>query len=151
MLLCLKRNFSQTFKSSSCKKVFPKCAYHIDTICFNECFLFHVMIERRYFLYKFIFTQRFVETAMLLYSLKQVFWKKSAFYIYYLHNNITMLLTPRVHKQSSYFLNLLIALFTPSVCECTTFSLINEVFKTQNLKSSPQACFLLRVIEERCS
>ena len=28
ILLCLKRNFSQIFKSSSCKKVFLKCVYH---------------------------------------------------------------------------------------------------------------------------
>ena len=28
ILLCLKRNISQTFKSSSCKKVFLKCVYH---------------------------------------------------------------------------------------------------------------------------
>ena len=27
-LLCLKRNVSLTLKSSSCKKVFPKCVYH---------------------------------------------------------------------------------------------------------------------------
>ena len=27
-LLCLERNVSQTFKISSCKKVFPKCVYH---------------------------------------------------------------------------------------------------------------------------
>ena len=27
-LLCLKRNVSQTLKSSSCKKVFTKCVYH---------------------------------------------------------------------------------------------------------------------------
>ena len=35
---------------------------------------------------------RYGETAMLLFSLKQVFWKKSAFYIRVLHYNITMLL-----------------------------------------------------------
>ena len=27
-LLCLKTNVSLTFKSNSCKKVFPKCVYH---------------------------------------------------------------------------------------------------------------------------
>ena len=45
-----------------------------------------------------IVTQRFGEIAILLCSLKQVFWKQSAFYIRYLHNNIKMLLMTKVHK-----------------------------------------------------
>ena len=53
-------------------------------------------------LYKFIVTQRFGETAILLCSLKQVFWKKSSFYIHYLHNNITMQLIPKVHNKTSF-------------------------------------------------
>ena len=63
----------------------------IDTTCFNKCFLFHVTTGR-HFLYKFIVTQKFGTTAILLYSLKQVFWKKFTFYIRYLHNIMTMLL-----------------------------------------------------------
>ena len=47
--------------------------------CFDKCFLFHVITERHYFLYIFIVTKRFGTTAMLLFSLKQVFWKKSTF------------------------------------------------------------------------
>ena len=94
-LLYLKRNVSQTFKNINCKKVSLQCVYHfIDTTWFDECFLFYVITGRYYFLYKFIVTQRFGTTAMLLSSLKQVFWKKSALYISYLHNNITMLLLP---------------------------------------------------------
>ena len=42
-------------------------------------------------------------------------------------------------------LNLLIAFFTLSVCECSTFSFTNWIFKTQKL--SRDACFLLRAIE----
>ena len=41
---------------------------------------------------KFIFTQRFYATIMLLCSLKQVFWIKFVFYVCYFHNNILMLL-----------------------------------------------------------
>ena len=55
------------------------------------------------FLYKFIITQRFVATAMLLRSLKQVFWKKSAFYVRYFDNNITMMLIPKVQNKPSTF------------------------------------------------
>ena len=53
------------------------------------------------FLYKFAVTQRFGETVMFLCSLKQVFWKKSAFYIRYLHNEITMLLITKVRNKVS--------------------------------------------------
>ena len=54
------------------------------------------VIGRHYFLYKFIATQKFFAFTMLLRSLKQVFWKKSVFYVRYLQNNITMLLIPKV-------------------------------------------------------
>ena len=43
----------------------------------------------------------FAETVVLLCSLKQVFWKKFAFYIRYLHNNITMLLMLKAHNKVS--------------------------------------------------
>ena len=86
-------------KAATAKKYFPS-VYIIDTTCFDECFLFRV-ITGIHFLYKFIVTQRFGETAMLLCSSKQVFWKKSAFYIRYLRNNITMLLIPKVHNKVS--------------------------------------------------
>ena len=67
----------------------------MDSTCFDECFLFRVITRRHSFLYKLIITQKFGVTAMLLRSLKQVFWKKSVFYIHYFHNNITMLLIPQ--------------------------------------------------------
>ena len=73
-LLCLKRNVSQTLTSSSCKKIFPKCVYQL-AICFNECFLFCVITGRHsFFIYKLTVTQKFGATAILLHSLKQVFW-----------------------------------------------------------------------------
>ena len=58
---------------------------------------------KQYFLHKFIITQRLGATAMLLRSFKQVFWKKSAFYIHYLHNNIKMMLISKGSKRGFYF------------------------------------------------
>ena len=60
---------------------------------------------KNYFLYKFIVTQRFGATAKLLRSLKQVFWKKSAFYICYLHDNIALLLIPKIQNKAVNILN----------------------------------------------
>ena len=85
---------------------FLSSVYIIDTRCFDKCFLFH-MITGIFFNTNFSLPRGFVH-AMLLSSLKQVFWKKSAFYIRYLHNNITMLLIPNKGlKYSFYFLNVL--------------------------------------------
>ena len=50
-----------------------------------------------FFLYRFIITQSFGETTILLRSLKQVFLMKPAIYIRYLYNNITML--QHTHKK----------------------------------------------------
>ena len=87
-------------KVVTAKKSFPS-VYIIDTTCFDECFLFHLITGRHYFLHKIFVTNRFGETAMLLCSLKQVLRKKSAFYIRYLHSNITMLLIPKVYNEVS--------------------------------------------------
>ena len=70
--------------------------YIIDTTCFDECCLFHMITGRYYFLYKVIVTKRFCTVAMLLRSLRWVFWKKSLFYTRYLLNNIPILLIPKV-------------------------------------------------------
>ena len=90
------------FKSSSCKKIFPKYVYHWYNL---PQWMFFILWDnwKQYLLHKFIITQRHGATAMLLHSLKQVFWKKFAFYIIYLHNNITMLLTPKVQNKDSTF------------------------------------------------
>ena len=79
LLLCVKRNISQTFKCFSCKKFFPS-VYVFSITYFNEHFLFHV-ITGRLFLYKFIVTQRFFATITVLHSLKQVFERNSCFAI----------------------------------------------------------------------
>ena len=95
-----RQTVSQISKSSSCKKVFPKCVYHWYNLLLLMLFIPRVF-ERHYFLHKFIVTQSFGETVNLLCSFKQIFWRKSAFYIRYLHNNITMLPIPKLHNKSS--------------------------------------------------
>ena len=81
-------------------KNFFASVYVIGTACFDECILFHVIITRHY-LYKFSVTLRFFPIAMLLSFFKQAFRKRSVFYIRYLHNNITMLLIPKVQTKAS--------------------------------------------------
>ena len=90
-LLCPKRNVSQTFKSSRRKKVFLKCVYHWFNLL-QWMFLIPC---------KTLVTQRFGTGAMLLLSLKQVLWEESTIYIRYLHNNITVLLIPKVQNKDS--------------------------------------------------
>ena len=96
------------------------------------------MITWRHFSYQFIITERLGATAKLLRSLKPVLWKKSAFYVHYLHNNITVLLVPKV-QNNAYFLNFLnksdslIAVFLLSFWKCPNIFFINGIFSTQNL------------------
>ena len=61
--------------------------FFISKACSDERFLFHVIVWRDYSWYKFIFTQSVFAVTMLLRSLKQVFWKKSVFYVRYLRNS----------------------------------------------------------------
>ena len=79
-LFCLKRNVSQTFESSSGKSLFQVC---ISLIQLDSMIIFYSMWQLKdiIFLYKFIVTQWFAATIMLLRSFKQVFWKMSTFYI----------------------------------------------------------------------
>ena len=96
------RSENKTFKCSNCKIFFPKCVcYFIYSLCFDKCFLFDMITGRHYFLYKFIVTQRVFATVMLLHSLKQVFLKKSVFYVHYPHKKITMLLVPNIQTKAS--------------------------------------------------
>ena len=60
------------FQVAAAKKSFAS-VYIIDTTCFDECFLFHVITGRYYFLQNVILTQTFRATVMLLRSLKQMF------------------------------------------------------------------------------
>ena len=50
--LVLSEKETKTFKSRSKFQFLFSSVYVIYTTCFDECFLFHVMTERHYFLYK---------------------------------------------------------------------------------------------------
>ena len=97
---CLKRSVSLTFKNASYKKVFPKCVYDWYNLL---CWMFFILCDnwKQSVLHQVIVTQRLGATTMLLCSLKQVFWKTSAFYVRYLQNNITMMLIPKVQNKAS--------------------------------------------------
>ena len=75
-LICPKRSVSQTFESNRCKKFFPKSVYHWYNL-FRWGFFILCDNWKQHFLHKFIVTQRLGVTALLLRSLKQVFWMKS--------------------------------------------------------------------------
>ena len=85
-----KETSHKPLKVTTAKITFPNM-YIIDRTCFNLRFLFHVITGRHYFLRKFSSTQRFGAIAMLLRSLTQVFWSRSAFYVRYLQSNTSML------------------------------------------------------------
>ena len=53
------------------------------------------------FLLKFIVIQMLGCNRHMLRSLKQVSWKKSAFYVRFLHSNITIMLIPKVQNKAS--------------------------------------------------
>ena len=85
-----KETSHKPLKVTTAKITFPNM-YIIDRTCFDLRFLFHVITGRHYFLRKFSSTQRFGAIAMLLRSLTQVFWSKSAFYVRYLQSNTSVL------------------------------------------------------------
>ena len=96
------------------------------------------MITGRHFSYQFIITERFGATAKLLRSLKQVLWRKSAFYVHYFHNNITVLLVPKVQNNANFlnFLNKsdsLIAFLLFHFGNVPIFFFINGIFSTHHL------------------
>ena len=78
-LLCLKRNDPQTFKSGSCKNPFLQCVCY----CYNLLrWMFFILCDNWKTLL-FMKVCRYSEiflSAMLLLSLRPVFWKKSVFY-----------------------------------------------------------------------
>ena len=85
----LKRNDSQTFKSSNCEKL--SNVYVSGTTSLDKYFLFHLIIERHCFLLKFIIVLRLFSTAMFLISLKEVIRKKSI--LFFISTITAMLIT----------------------------------------------------------
>ena len=74
-----KETTHKPLKVAAAKTLFSS-VYVIGTTCFDECFLFYVITGRHYFSWKINVNLRFFLSAMLLLSLKLLFWKKSVFY-----------------------------------------------------------------------
>ena len=115
-LLCLKRKVSQTFKISSCKKVFLKCVYH-----------WHNLLRRMFFIpcdnWKTLFFMQIFCYPEVWYNCRVAafFWNKcferSSHFISVIHNNITMLLIPKVQIETSTRIN---THRDVTIIECTT-------------------------------
>ena len=78
-LVCLKRNNPETFKSGSCKNFFLQC------VCYRYNFLwwmFFILCDnwKTLLFMKVCCCSEIFLSAMLLFSLRPVFWKKSTFY-----------------------------------------------------------------------
>ena len=67
----LKMNNSHTSKSSSCRKTFSSMGV-IGKTCFDECFLFQLIIGRQTYHYRMVFLNRHV--------LAVLYWKETLFY-----------------------------------------------------------------------
>ena len=93
-LLYLKRSVSQNFKPRNCKEVFPKRVYYW---CNLLRWMFFIPCDN-WKQYIFYTNLSFPGGLVQLRSMKQVFWRKSAFHVRYLRNNITMMLKPKVQK-----------------------------------------------------
>ena len=125
------KTVSQTFKSSSCKSLSQVCVLLYNLLrwmffipCDNWKALFFIQI----YCYIEVWYNRHVDAFFKGSVLKDVFYIRNP------HNNITMLLIPKVqNKTSNYVLNniyLSITFFTLSVCKCFTFCFINGIFQT---------------------
>ena len=76
----------------SVKKLFSS-VYVIDTTCLDECLLFHVIIEKNLASPRALVG---LPCCCVLETKKKCFERESACYVYYLHNNITILQIPKV-------------------------------------------------------
>ena len=79
-LICLNLNDSQIFKSSSRKNGFLQCVYYRCSLLWWKFFVPCDSWKTLFFLKICRYSEVF-STAILSFSLKQVFWKKSVFYI----------------------------------------------------------------------
>ena len=85
-----KETTQKPLKVAAAKTLFSS-VYFIGTTSFDESFLLCLITGGHYFLWKFIVTLR-LWSALLLLSLKLVFWKKSRIFMCYLHNSNMMLI-----------------------------------------------------------
>ena len=94
-----KETFHKPLKVATATKSFPS-VYIIDTTCFNECFLFHVITGRHNFYTDLSLSRDLMNRHVAVFFETSVL-KEAALYIRYLQDNITMLLIPKVHKKVS--------------------------------------------------
>ena len=95
-----KKTSHKLLKVAAAQNSFPT-VYIIDTTGFDECFLFHVITGRHNFYTNLSLPRGLVQPPCCCVFLKQLFWKKSKYYIRYHHKNITMLLLPKVQNKAS--------------------------------------------------
>ena len=70
--------------------MFFSIVYDIDATCFNKCFLFHVIAERRYFFWKFVISVRFFQPPYCRFLSNKYFERSS--YFTHLHNSSAVLI-----------------------------------------------------------
>ena len=99
---------SKPLKIAASKIIFFS-VYLTGKTCFDECFLFHMITGGHFFIKVCRYSERFFN-AMLLCSLKQVFWKQSIFYAQYPTNNIIKLRPKDKNKAIACWLTLAIAI-----------------------------------------
>ena len=104
-------------KVATTKKKFSPMSMLLIQPCFDKCVLLHAITGRHSILLKFFLTLRFFSTVSILLSLKQVFWKKSVFFcffvfcFFFLISRITVQCltvqkwTSRISKTLIYLLN----------------------------------------------
>ena len=90
----------KTLKVADTKNLFSS-VHVIDAVCLMNVFI--LCDNWNTFLSRFIVTWRLFVSSMCWRPFKQVFWKRSVFYVCYLHNNITMLLIPNVQFKAGFF------------------------------------------------
>ena len=94
-----KETCDKPLKVATAKKSFPN-VYIIDTTYFNECFLFHVIAGRHNF-YTDLSLSRDLMNRHVAVFFETSALKEAALYTRYLHDDITMLLIPKVHNKVS--------------------------------------------------
>ena len=110
-LLCLKRNNSQTFKSSNCKKDFLQCNVIVAMLQVASMIFFIPCDNwKTLFLQKIIYTLRFLKPLCFCASWNRWF-EISLYFIIYLHDKSTMLIrkwkVPKWSSHISYLFNFL--------------------------------------------
>ena len=124
--------------------------YVIDAICFDECFLFHVIAGRRYFFWEFVVTIRFFQPPYCCFLWNKCFERSS----YLSNNSIALILMLMLISKKSYpiiYLHILEKLsyvagffydnvfYTLYLFTCSTIFFIKLFFffwKTQNISES---------------